>query len=980
MAQMSTLSTKCLVAKLTLQSNTYYVTSRDGVTLDSIDYKNAVTSWGDGSLIGNFGTNFQIGSMSIQMTNGEFITDGGWEFDITDVWNNKTCEVKLCNVGTDTTFADCKPYYKGIIKDFSCDGGEISFSLDNYDNSDDILLPAVVCEDQTALSTAESQYNITDSGQIVGDYTITINVACTIFRVGDMVLLRNNSGDYEYNRIANIVSDVYTMVNPLLNVYETVDEELATIRKAFVHIPKDMVGKSLPIQGGDLSDVSNGIFGKTLYISEAIGEQSLLMDYLKLKLLTSIGMWESGSKRYFVGRERSVVAGVVQGEYEISSNFSSIIFRVDSATTLGADIDTVVDDFTEITVVERENIQWVDESTLPSWQTTPELLSVNIIQIGGEFMLVIEKPSGSGAGTIWVERGALNSTISKHSSGDKIYQCAKFSARNLLSFIEKFLPVSISNQWYEISALNEGGDFKKFLASPDTTSKWKNVSDNDAGNSNYLRFHSKSLVDSSNPYLNINFCNFDLKFSVIKDAFSAYRWDYLMKVAMGTAFTGSQHPGATIDGFNFAAFDPNGDTTRDEDIETSPHKFPSAVITTDNFDDQTFDNTNDHTIVGTGVFVAVNNFNDSSTDLLDLNKKWKFGLQIEYRDDGNDGPDTSTVEQSFYIYALGLWIYFFSDFTRNKTVANLTGRMYSTQMETFGVGGAGNLIENPVDFIIHLLMHELGKVEADFYKTHWLMVSDFYGLLSNWDTTAQPDFPVPEIAFSYGIDDERKKGFEFCSWIASHFNLSIYRDTAGQLEIVNLWKNQNNPGTPSEINIEDILQVPGGQRRISIKQTGVDLLYNDVIVNYKRNNSTGEYQAVYVVPDSLVLVNPIGGSPNTVAQAREYFYNGKKRTLTIDSPFIYNEYDAIRKAQWEMNDKAEAKFWVEFYVDYELYDNKGNSYQYKIGDVIALVGKCNGIVFDANRKFVIQDIVNCDSGRELCIHAKSNDPVTAFFF
>jgi hypothetical protein len=133
------------------------------------------------------------------------------------------------------------------------------------------------------------------------------------------------------------------------------------------------------------------------------------------------------------------------------------------------------------------------------------------------------------------------------------------------------------------------------------------------------------------------------------------------------------------------------------------------------------------------------------------------------------------------------------------------------------------------------------------------------------------------------------------------------------------------------------------------------------------------------VPDNLQLINPIGGSPNTVSQARDTFYGGKKRTLTIESPFIYNEYDAIRKAQWEINDKAEAKFWVEFYIDYELYDNKSLSAQYKIGDVIALVGKCNGIKFANTEKFIIQDIINCDAGRELCIHAKSNDPVTAFF-
>jgi hypothetical protein len=309
----------------------------------------------------------------------------------------------------------------------------------------------------------------------------------------------------------------------------------------------------------------------------------------------------------------------------------------------------------------------------------------------------------------------------------------------------------------------------------------------------------------------------------------------------------------------------------------------------------------------------------------------------------------------------------------------LQGRPYITDVITVtGNGSTSTLVENPVDMLCLLLIQELKKATTDF-TTNWDTISDYYKTLANFNTTAQPDYPVPEIAFSYGVDDERKKGYEFCEWIASHFNLAIPRNTAGKIDIVNLWKNQNDPGAPAEINIEDILQVPGGNRRISIKQTGVDLLYNDVVIKYNRNNSTGEYQAVYIVPDNLVLIHPIGGSPNTVVQARTYFYNGKKRTLTIESPFIYNEYDAIRKAQWEMNDKAEAKFWVEFYIDYELYDNKSLSNQYKIGDAIALVGKCNGIKFDNTHDFIIQDVINCDAGRELCIHAKSNDPVTAFF-
>jgi hypothetical protein len=484
---MSTLSTKCLVAKIFCQSNTYYVASRDGIILDSIAYKNTVTSWGDASLIGNFGENYQIGSMDIRMVNGEFVSGGGWEFDITDVWNNKLCEVKMCDVGMDSTFANCKPYYKGLIKNFMCNAGELSFSIDAYDNSDDILLPALVCEDQSALTEEQSVFEITDSEQEIGDYDITLT-ACTIFQAGELVLLKNNSGDFEYNRIRTIAGNIYTMYSPLAHVYEAANGQAALCKKAFKSAPQDSVGKTIPIQCGNLNDVQNGVFAKLLYISEYIGEQALIADYIALAYIHSIGMWENGSKRYFTGRAHSVIGGITQGEYEVGSVRNSILFRVDSATTLNSDITSILSEFTEIDVTDRSKIQWVDESTETKWSTFPDLLSINIIQIGSELMMVIEKPSGSGQGNIWVERGYNNSTISQHAAGDKIYQCAKFSARNMLSFIERFLPVSVSNQYTKISSHNLSGGFKEFFY--DENSKWNNLIDNDEDDLNSIRFRA----------------------------------------------------------------------------------------------------------------------------------------------------------------------------------------------------------------------------------------------------------------------------------------------------------------------------------------------------------------------------------------------------------------------------------------------------------------------------------------------------------
>jgi hypothetical protein len=955
---MSTLSTKCLVAKITCQSNTYYVTSRDGVTLDSIVYNNAVTSWGDALLIGNFGTNYQIGSMAIKMVNGELITDGGWEFDITDVWNNKTCEVKLCDVGTDTTLAGCKPYYKGIIKDFSCDGGELSFSIDAYDNSDDTMLPAIVCEDQTALTTAESEFDITDSGQIAGGYVIVLT-ACTIFRTGELVLLMNNSGEYEYNRISSIAGNNYTMVNPLSYSYDSIDSVVSKCKKAFKDIPKESIGKSIPIQCGDLSDVQNGVFAKCLPISERIGKQAILADYIKLKLLSSIGAWEDGSKRYFTGRKRSIVASEVQGEYEIGTNYNSIYFRVDSATTLNEDVDDITDGVFSFEVADITKIQWIDEDELPGGQDAlhyPELLSINIIGIGDELMLIIEKPSGSGAQDIWVERGYNNTTITTHQSGDKIYQCGKFSAKNLLSFTEQFKPIALSNFYYgKYGTTMTVSDFQK-------AGKPSNIIDNDL--TNYWELERTQQADD--PF---SFINIDLLFKKITDQFTIVSMIAGMKAMSETS---RETPSV---GIYLCIFDPMVNTEFDAEYG---YTVPEADVPLQRlFNFILLNDYNNPDRISNDVISSPNLINNQHhscpiTDLTVLNKKLKFTVMFA----------NAPLETTFNIQLFGIcfWIDFFIDFTKRLIAADLKARQYIADTVTVCANGvAGNLIENPVDMICQLLIQELGKATTDFESDNWHTLSDFFKTLANWNTAAQVDYPVPEIAFSYGFSDERKKGYEFCEWIASHFNLAIPRNTAGKIDIINLWKNQNDPGTPLEINIEDILQVPGGQRRISIKQTGVDLLYNDVVIKYKRNNSTNEYQAVYIVPDNLQLINPIGGSPNTVSQARDTFYGGKKRTLTIESPFIYNEYDAIRKAQWEINDKAEAKFWVEFYIDYELYDNKSLSAQYKIGDVIAIVGKCNGIKFANTEKFIIQDIINCDAGRELCIHAKSNDPVTAFF-
>ena len=130
-----------LVAQIQLQTNTYYVTDRDGgVLLDGIIYENVVIEWGDVPHIGNLGNGeYEVGSMTMILVNGEEYEDAGYRFDPTDVWNNSIVVVKRYINGTHFRFIDCIPYGKGIIKNYSIDQDKLSFTVEESDPRDDIL-------------------------------------------------------------------------------------------------------------------------------------------------------------------------------------------------------------------------------------------------------------------------------------------------------------------------------------------------------------------------------------------------------------------------------------------------------------------------------------------------------------------------------------------------------------------------------------------------------------------------------------------------------------------------------------------------------------------------------------------------------------------------------------------------------------------------------------------------------------------------
>jgi hypothetical protein len=218
----------------------------------------------------------------------------------------------------------------------------------------------------------------------------------------------------ELNSKDNIILPRY-MVEDYLDTY---DDGVNTPTDA----PEDSKGKRIPMQYGDLTDITNGIFAKGLLISNKIGFQKIAFDDRQLYAMDHIGIWETGLKRYFIGK--------VDGEYTIVGNKNSVQFTIDSTATLEEDLQAL-DGIQTILINGYQNLEWLDESDYDNIDTyKKDILSVNIIAIDSELMLLVEQPTSN---SIRVERGYGESTVSSHFMGSsgtkKIYQSAKFSNR-----------------------------------------------------------------------------------------------------------------------------------------------------------------------------------------------------------------------------------------------------------------------------------------------------------------------------------------------------------------------------------------------------------------------------------------------------------------------------------------------------------------------------------------------------------------------
>lgn len=964
---MSTKSDIALVAQIQLHYDTLYVTNRAGITLDSISYDNSVLSYSNGSYIGNIGDGHQIGNINVVLNNGETIIQNGYKYDITDIWNNKKCIIKRWSYG-DTTWAGCDDYYSGIIKDFEFDIETISFSIDNTDYRDKKLLPLVKCVDQSGLSKKSSPFRLVASGS---DYDEIRCQDTSVFDCGDFIRMTNISGDMEY-------AYVYSRSNNNLRIEKrsiTLDNTGFTnvAEHAFVNLPKKFIGKTIPVQIGDLTDTGNGVFGKTVTVNSKIGEQAIVNSIYGINTANNIGVWDKNLERYYEARKESTVDGDLVGEYNYNLGGKSVIFRIDIATTITATIPESTPDLYLVTIDDPTKIQWVDEDDIDD-VTDAELITTNIVGIDKELMQIITKPDHTGTiKTMYVERGFAGTDKAEHTNGTAIYQVAKYSSRNLLLFTERFEPVAVASP-YTVSGTGTHIQQNTFLYDYNTiTEPYENMVLADS-NKFSLLWNALNFCDDSpraDVLWDIIFKKTEMNNAKVFGIYVAIKAEWELNWTSG----GSDYINVCFNMFDVSQSAPYGFysfppaysiyttflfLSRDlgSNANNSINSFDSIKRNLFEMDD----------LSARGPDTFKPDFNEGRTipyqggdatfkisTLSQLNNRWRLYLQsIPDFDPGG------VQEFNFRIERIGLWVDFGINYTTDTVVTSIKGLPITSAVNTITGTTVDTLCENPVDVLALLLTKLLGYETSDF-SSNWSTVRDEYNTYSL----------ATDCAFSYGVEDEQLEGWELCETIAAHYGLVLTKLENGNIDIVHMYKIYNYTPAGTEINIEnDILFLErSSTKRMTIQQTGSELIYNDVTIKYCRNNYTGDYQKEYTVPATYILKNTMV-PPIQLSDARNKYYDGKKRSKIIETPFIYQYADAERIGRTEIDMHACVNMWVNFYINYT------NSLH--IGDVIYFVGKHNGVTFTSERKFYVQNYYPSDEGRELRVECKSIDPIDAF--
>ena len=924
---MSIEATKVYVIRIYAKGSTYYLSQRDGVTLDYEDYLPLLVSMSDIEKIGNFGEGTQAGTCHAVVVNGEARSQGAIIFDMTDVWNNRKCDVRLCTVGTHTTWAACAKVYSGIIKNFTFQQDKMEFDIDDKDFREDAILPRQTIE------------------EFVG------------------------AEDIEY-------------------------------------IPENSRGKRVPIQYGDLTDIDSAIFAKGILASQRIGGQYVLFDSRAVQQIDTIGVWESGYSAYFAALKAS--GGVefgktyLEGEYETNATTARADFKINSLCIVSVLI-TATSGLMTIQVSDWTKLSWSDETEEPRWVTTPKVLGANIIGIGSELLLMVEKPTTN---TIWVERGYAGTTPAAHAVNDEVYQSSRYASRNLLVFWRAFRPVFSTNHfaysWAQVTDgswndLDTGSDteFIEFTATGGGT----HVS--------YQQFQHTDAYAQFNCDIKFRDAKLDGEYS-IRDIYVGMKATQRLTIEKDGVNTGSLDLRSSI-----CLCDPSDAYTVRNQKSTSPivNRFilsraqlftgcgePDFTETNVDVDTlQVFSNAYKVNDGEDGIGAETNNFNLLSdvmsisnpafkyaskfvvSSLGDLSNKWKFLFEARTMEDTFGFPVTGDwqyydTEIVIRIYKLLFWIRFYTDLVERKICAPLIGREAS-----YTLWGVQPDVSNPSALLMDILTIEGNYIFNEIDSASFIAIRTY-----QITAAAYSGGVVPVCAMSYG-GAESEKLFVLCQTIALQFLMTLLHTAEGKIIALNLHKLQSNDATygyPSmtayKISLDDVL-MGGDQRRITVQQTGTDRIRNSVVVKYARNNSTDEYTQVYPPAgydqDAFVLTESL----ITLAQARLDYYNGSKtETLEIECLAIYNEDDARRLWEWHINDKAEIFFWAEAVISAEQYIVAGKSAQYFPGDVIYFDGVYSGVTFDATHKWIVRETVLSASGRDITIRAKSIQPINSF--
>lgn len=757
-------------------------------------------------------------------------------------------------------------------------------------------------------------------------------------------------------------------------------------------IPKKSVGKYIPIQIGELDDINSGTFAKGILISNNVGFQEIYYDITTLNtfLLSStsgIGVWDSGLNRYFVGN--------YDGEYEVVSDNNVVKFKVDTTTTLHSGFSMSATSGQEQILVENAHLLTFDRESADNYYTdAAELLGSNIIAIDNELMILLDEPDYlSSPHTVWVERGYNNTTVVEHSAGATIYQSAKYSAKNLISFTELFLAKVVANPHFKINI----GASDVYETEPDKyiVSDLGNAVDNNI----YTHFgfyqYSGAVTESQ--------LNFDIRFEKIEGDYNLTGIFLGVKLYCNNVASNLN----TVNDYSLIRlniFDPNQDINFNEEADVSLatgnakpvlvvycfYDEPSHKRSIDTISEISRDFvTNEYVNIfdlryafspNLGSVVEDENaYALSITTLKDLNRKWKVNLlckNIQY-------SETKNLYSNYYIniYQIGLWADFFIDFTARPIMGTLKGREITATVDTIlNTSIVGNLVDHPIQALLLLLTDEMGYNSDDFDSDSWQSVYTYIWNVYYSYTLGNQQ----KITLSYGID-EHDKGWNLCQNIASQFCMSLTKTDEGKIKLISLSQLQDTGFygyrslTSYKMSVDDIV-MSGSKKNLSIQQTGTNRIRNVVRINYNRNNSTDEYQLVYPNVqnslDSYILIE----SGNTLSNARTIYYNSQKtEALEIDAFAISQEADAERLCKWHLNDKAEIHYYITMSLPYFHYsDINSKATQYDIGDIVYLDGIYKGITFNSTHKFVVRQIEKTDQGRAILMAMKSIEPVSEF--